>query len=721
MQIARDPLVLIRDGGSPGVRLATGHVVLDEGFRRGRLCTRYWSAAGQVVPEMHAEKVEWAVDEPADAFALGVDGRDLSGGFEWAGAAEEEDFSGLRRGGRSPTCLGVRLTHRATGIDVTVHTRVNGDPFLVRWLEIANRSPRSVALTAVCPFGGMLWTRRTDEHLPPATESPFQLAYNHRFANWGQEGDFWFEPLLDGVKTVNGGKLGRSGWGRPAFWVRDTVTGETFVCELAWGGNHEFTLDCRVSASAHRARLFFRMGLSGQEEALRVLLPGEAVKTPSVHLGLFHADVDRIVQATHEHVRSVVMPEPLPGRHVEIEANHRGYLCDRENEADLKKDEEVAAAIGAETYVVDAGWYGNEPNLWWKNVGDWHAGAWLPHGLEPVVSHAKKLGMRFGLWVEIEAAGENSTLAKEHPEWLLQRDGKPTNGRALDFSNPEVARWAESEIERIIQRYGLDMYRIDHNHLLTPSGNRRYEGCTEDLTWRYYDGLYGMLERLRRKFPAVVFQNCAGGGGRLDWGTLHLFHNTELSDWMRMPRGLLILNGVTMSLPPEILLRTFGTETGEHDLDGDVDAQLRLVCLCRPIFRGIAPGLGDLTPFLKERMDHHLSLYRSFIRPVLVDCLMFHHTPFLPLFGASPWCVLEYASRDRSRSVIGVFRVSADGPEEYHLKPRGLRQDRLYRVAMDNTGDAFAEAGSDLVRTGVPVRLPYTLCSELITFSEETG
>ena len=82
---------------------------------------------------------------------------------------------------------------------------------------------------------------------------------------------------------------------------------------------------------------------------------------------------------------------------------------------------------------------------------------------------------------------------------------------------------------------------------------------TEDLTWRYYDNLYAMFDRLRARFPRVVFQNCAGGGGRLDWGTMARFHTVELSDWMRLPRGVKILNGVTMSLPPEALLRTFGT------------------------------------------------------------------------------------------------------------------------------------------------------------------
>jgi len=33
---------------------------------------------------------------------------------------------------------------------------------------------------------------------------------------------------------VDGGKLGQSGWGRPAFRARNRCNGQTFVCELAW-------------------------------------------------------------------------------------------------------------------------------------------------------------------------------------------------------------------------------------------------------------------------------------------------------------------------------------------------------------------------------------------------------------------------------------------------------------------------------------------------------
>ncbi len=722
-----------RGGDKPGVLSLTGHVACDEALINGRFVTRYWNPCGQVWPENHFGGLQWAADQPADSFRLAVNKQPLVGGFEWQGAELSPDPSSWRPGRNAkgeplPVVHGVvSLLHKSAGIAVKVHTRLDGSPFMIRWLEISNLNKSAVALTEVAPFSGMLWNHRFEEHLPKDYQTPFAVAYTQMF-DWGREGDFHFEDLANGVKVVNGGKQGRSGWGRPAFWARNRCNGQTFVCELAWGGNYEFSLDCRLRDTDQKpyftnmrsSSLFFKMGLSGHDEALRVLDAGETVVTPAVHVALFQDNDDAIVQATHEHVRQVVMPTQVPGRHVEIEANHRGYLCDRENVPDILKDIDVAASVGTEMYVIDAGWYGKEPNQWWLNVGDWRDGKWMERGggMKAVSDYAHQKGMKFGLWVEIEAAGQNSDLKKNHPDWLLKRDGQPiANGRALDITMPEVMKFERETIVRLIRELGLDMYRIDHNHCLAPSGNRKYQGFTEDLTWRYYEKLYAMFDSLRAEFPKVVFQNCSGGGGRLDWGTMVRFHNTELSDWMRLPRGIKILNGVSMSLPPEILMRTFGTEVGEQVLDGDVDTQLRH-CFCRMIFRGIAPSLENLTPYLKGRIDNYVKLYKEVIRPTMIDGRVFHHTPMLPLEDATPWCVLEYAKKDRSAAVAAIFRTSCakagSEADEYVFRPRGIEPGARYQVQLDGRGLVFPASGEQLMREGVRVRLEKSLTSELV-------
>jgi hypothetical protein len=187
---------------------------------------------------------------------------------------------------------------------------------------------------------------------------------------------------------------------------------------------------------------------------------------------------------------------------------------------------------------------------------------------------------------------------------------------------------------------------------------------------------------------------------------------------MRAPRGLKILYGLIHALPPEVCLRTFGTETGEHVLEGDVDYQLRTVILSHPIFRGISPSLGELNPLFRARIVHALDLYKSFIRPFLPECRVYHHTGPLPIFEQTPWCVFEYAAADRTRGVIGLFRTADAGDDSYVVRPRGLDRSRAYTVTFDTTGETLRYTGRELASEGIRVRLPANLTSELLLIEE---
>jgi alpha-galactosidase len=713
----------------PQARFVSGETVYDEAFIDGKQIGRYWSDCGQVWPGMHlpVQKLRQEAEGfPLAVFELTVNGKKLDG-FTYVEAGEkEEDPTGLRAAGAVRVSY-TRLAH-PSGIEVDICTRLDGGPFLVRWLVITNKGTAPVGIDSVYPMAGRIWAHNKGlgnigEATGDSTNGPFLFAYHH-LTGWGTEGDFYFEPLPPGETRFDGDRNGKSGWSRPNFWLQNRYSGKTFLCEFAYSGNWEFKLHNSALGGLEQAG--FAIGIPAVPgEYCRVLDVHESVTTPQVHAGIFAADTDGIVQAVHDHVRHCIMPKPPAGREIEIEANHRGYLCDRETGEGIRNDIDVAAAIGAELYVIDAGWYGENPNRWWDNVGDWYEGSWMGCSMRSISDYAHQKGMRFGLWIEIEAAGSNSKLRRERPEWIMKREGKPLrlkNGaelsRALDLTQPEVAVWIEKEvIERAINEYNLDMFRIDHNHSLETGGNRKYLGLTENLLWRYYDNLYAIFDHLLKKYPDVVFQNCAGGGGRLDWGIMQRFHNTEMSDWMRPPREVKIYAGLTMALPPERFLRTFGTETSEPDLEPDLDFQLRMISVCRPIFRGIAPSLETLNERLKERIQSKLTLYKQFLRPVIRDCKMFHHTVMQPIMDPADFGVYEFAGEgeNKKRSFAALFRLNMEKHNAYVLRPRSTKRDKRYRVCFDNNAEIFEAAGLDLANNGLYVDF---YASEIITFEE---
>jgi len=694
-----------------GLRFSSRLPIADEALWKGRWVNRYWLSSGMILPEFQmASQAERLEGLPIDSFQLAIEGQDLSGSWRWVKAEKSEV--------KNPDGLLVtlELASQVRPITVKIHTLLTGGAVMVRWLEVTNTGKKPTAITAVSPWSGLIWDMTNyRERLHQGEGGPFEVGYA-QLDQWGQEGDWRFETVENTTKTISGTR-GKSGWGHPTFFAHNKANGEWFVGSLGWSGNWTIEVDGHQNPATDRATFLFRMGPSTVDPVLRVLAPGETVKTPKSHILCQRGDLDSVIQTLHEHVRRDVLPPPIANRDMLVEANHRGYIVDHETEEGLKREIDLAADVGAEMFVIDAGWYGPEPNRWGANVGDWYAGAWLPNDINPVREYSRQKGLLFGLWVEIEAIGSASKLRKEHPDWVSMRDGKPVGrGRQLDVTNPAVAAWMESEIARVIEKYDLDLYRIDYNTTVEEGGNHIRDGFVENDLWRHVDALYAMFERLRKRYPHVIFQNCAGGGGRLDLGIMEQFHNTELSDWMRAPRGYKIINGMTWILPPEILLRTYGTETRGVPDDADLDTQLRHVMMVLPIFRGLSPSLEEFNAENREAIRHYVDLYKQVLRPLMKDSRVYHHTPLTPLFEASPWMVMEYATPDSQKSLGWIYRTSNSGDPNFRFIPRGLDFSKTYEVTLSNSGQTVEIPGFHLMQDGITVRLEGNLTSELLIF-----
>ena len=699
-----------------GIRWISGMTAYDEQLLDGRLVGRYLNPCGQVMPEMHLHP-DWYLQETDSVFHIRIAGQDLVSGWQHIGTVCEDNSSAMT------------LKHTRLPLQVTVHTQLDGKGWITRWLQIQNLGEEALPVDSVAPFSGKIWChlfKPNDEvevhYLPQecgiGADKIYDVGYSP-LSRWGSEGDFGFHPVQEEGLTYDAGMNGKSGWSRPAFVLRDNLNGQLFCCEFGYSGNWE--MQVRPQVTPKFTTLNFSIGIKAPEgECVRVLLPGETVDTPAVHFTVCAEGMQKLIQSRHRFIREEIMPQNEPIGQCLIEANHRGYLCDRENEADIIRDVSVAAQIGAELYVIDAGWYGSEPNIWYENAGDWFAGSWLPNDLHPIIAHAKSLGMKFGLWMEIEAAGGNTRLQKEHPEFLMRRNGQPCcEGRALDLSKKEVIAWLEQQIADVITRYDLDMFRIDHNHRLNESGTAEIAGYTENVLWRYMENLYAMFDRLNKRFPKVSFQNCAAGGGRLDLGILRYFHHTEVTDWVRPPREARIFNGLAAQLPPEIQLRTIGTEAREHVQDGDLLAQLHNVMQSRMIFRGIAPSIAELAQPMCALVQKELKLYKERLRPILTgECKLFRHDGQNGVLDPEPWSVNEFALPDASAAYAVVQRLAATDTDTFLLRPRGLKGDKKYRVVFDRREDTWELTGTQLMQQGIPVQIDNIMGSELLTFTE---
>ncbi|MBI4550791.1 MAG: alpha-galactosidase [Candidatus Latescibacteria bacterium] len=710
--LSRDPSasILVRSAPFPGLCYISGLTLYDEALIEGRWVGRYWTANGFIEPERNLKWVTQNSHTPDSiigldlhAFGLEMDGQSLHFGWE---------LEGIHQGppGKTGVCRSVaHLRSRLRPVMLSIHTEVDGTGFLRRWLEVKNTGDSPSALSAIWPWSGLL-ARVTNWRETLGQDAPVFIVGSMAERTWGTEGAFAWQPLPSTPLRLES-RTGKSGHGTPFFIVRNEATGEHIVGGLEWSGNWAIELTCEQFGSSD-ALLGFRAG-PVNPGPLRVVAPGETVTSPTMHLGMLFTDLDGAVQAWHAHLRkSVLCPQP-EGRAGLVVYNHWSYHEHEMTEERLKFEVDVGAEIGAEVFVVDAGWFGNINTNWWTTVGDWTCGNRLPDGLEPVFSYARQKGLLCGLWMDAERLGSESQVAKEHPEWLLTRYGTPTGSGDLDLTNPDAQAWLEAQIVGLIERYGLDLFRLDYNTTPYEGGQTLRDGYMENSQWRHYEFVYSLYDRLKQRFPSLILENCAGGGGRTDLGLASRFHHTWITDWQILPRAIRILNGMTLALPPERVDRNSGVGQNAH-VRGALDTQLRATLFSHCTLTGIYPSPGERNPEHVQRVRHAVDLYKHFIRTFLSTCRVYHHTPILAGREPRGWCVWEYVAADASRAVIGLFRLAGAAETGYHVSPRGLDRQKRYRITFDNEGTTIEKDGDTLRRDGLSVSIGHALGSELL-------
>ena len=710
------PATAIQVPDFPLIRFDTGMVVYQEALINGQYLVANTSAMGRPKPR------EWIWRELSGgatsvrplrtrqhAFQIEVDGQLLVDRWEWV---EAREATAPRPGCRESTVV---LRHTQRPVVVEVHTRLDDTAFLARWLTIRNAGDRPVALAQVFPWSGQVWDvvghSWVTTELSAIDRAPFTLG---RFTDTtaGAEGSFdWMSLPIGGYhfETLHG----RSGWGAPFFILRNEVTGETLVGHLAWSGNWQvdiFNDDEPARRPLRDARLYLRVGLAGPAP-LRVLLPGELARTPEVHIGFLFGDFDDCVQALHTHARrSVILPQPAEKEH-RVEVNHTGYTRnDQIAEAQLYEEIDVAADVGVELFMLDAGWFGGASERWFETVGDWHReSSLLTKGVKAAFDYARSRGLLCGLWVEAERMGPLSQLLREHPDWQMERRGERIPN--LDLSRPEVASYLEDTIIGLIEKYQLDCFRLDYNISIGEGGEAQRGGYTENVLWRYYDALYSIFDRIHQRFPHLLLENCSSGGGRTDWGIMSRFQWMQITDkWSPIPT-LKIVNGLTMSLPPELCMTLLGAIA---DGVSDLDFMLRIGLFGHFCVSGIFPTMAERHAAARARWQRAIDLYKTFVRPMLSTCRMFHHTPIQRQTEPGDWVVLECAAPDGSRMYAGIFRLASGGGDAYRFYPKGLDGTRRYRVTYDTGGHSREEDGGVLMDQGLRVAVAGAGRSELL-------
>jgi alpha-galactosidase len=333
--------------------------------------------------------------------------------------------------------------------------------------------------------------------------------------------------------------------GTPGFGFRN---GEVWGVHVAWSGNHVHLAE-RLPEGAGAGGT----GVLGGGE---LLLPGEvrlehgqSYATPWVVFVWSAAGLDGVSARLHRwlrqrpgHPRS---PRPL------VLNTWEAVYFDHDAER-LSALAERAASIGVERFVLDDGWFlGRRDDT--RGLGDWFVDAEVwPHGLRPLATRVRAMGMQFGLWVEPEMANPDSRLAREHPDWLLAGPGRlPLLSRhqvVLDVAHPGAFGYLLERLDSLVSQIGVDFLKWDHNRDLHESVHAGAAGVHVQT-----EAVYALLDELRRRHPGLEIESCSSGGARVDLGILQRTDRIWASDTNDSLERQAIQRWTGLLVPPELV------------------------------------------------------------------------------------------------------------------------------------------------------------------------
>lgn len=348
-------------------------------------------------------------------------------------------------------------------------------------------------------------------------------------------------PWSPGIR-LREARTGRSGQEHPPYLILagdgcSSTAGEAFGLHYAWSGGHRM-----VAEELPDGRRQVQFGhASGAETE-----PGTFFETAELIVTCSTQGLNGIGTAFQRDLRDRVVQWPDAKRPRPVH-----YNCWEAVYFDHKLDTLVefatrAAALGAERFVLDDGWFGKRDDDT-SSLGDWTIDRrkW-PEGLTPLIRHVHSLGMSFGLWFEPEMVNPNSDLYRAHPDWMLGPADQTTgrNQMVLNLALPEVRERLFQQVSAVLAEYPIDYVKWDHNRLLPVVDAAQTRG------------VYELIDRLRGAHPGVEIESCASGGGRIDAGILARTHRVWLSDSNDALERLRIQHNAALFLPSAI--------TGSH-------------------------------------------------------------------------------------------------------------------------------------------------------------
>jgi alpha-galactosidase len=570
--------------------------------------------------------------------------------------------------------LWIRLRDRHYPLSVTLHYRMaTRADVLERWTSVTNHGDEPITVLR-CDSAAWTVPARDDYRL------------SHLVGAWSSEFRLRRTPLPV-AETVLTSRRGLTSHHANSWMAIDDGTatedgGEVWSTALGWSGSWRVTVDRDPAGRTTWT------GGAGHEGLTWSLDAGETFETP-VYAGVYSAaGFGGASRVWHAYVQADVMPyggETRPLLYNSWEAT--GFDVGEDGQMALAAR---AAALGVELFVLDDGWFGARTSER-AGLGDWAPNpARFPRGLGPLVAEVRRLGMKFGLWLEPEMVNPDSALYRAHPDWVLhmpnRRRTEMRHQLVLNLARPDTAAWTHAWLDRLIGEHDIDFVKWDANRPLTEVG---WPGHADpDRVWiEHTRAVYRIMDRLRADHPNLRIESCAGGGGRADLGILARTDQVWPSDNTDPVDRIGIQHGFSQLFPARVM-GSWVTDSPNATTARQTPLRFRF----HVAMAGVLGLGGDLTAWTADEFDEATDLVAEYkrIRPVVQHGIAYRLAGAVQFLRDAEVVVLAWQPN----------RPTEPGPDAVRLT--ALDAGTTYRDR--RTGATYA--GAELMRSGLPLDLP---------------
>jgi alpha-galactosidase len=392
--------------------------------------------------------------------------------------------------------------------------------------EVTNTGAGQLVLTyvsslALGPFGGGL----QESTLIHQARNTWVAELRWQAMTPYQAGLVGVRPLREGRGTTRGayGVTNAGSWSSGDYLPMGAIENLADGLTWAWQIEHQGAWHWQVGDRYEDLYLLVSGPTDREHHWRQVLQPGQTFRTVPVAVAVSAGDLTAALCCLTDYRRAMRRPSRDNVTLPVIFNDYMNCLMGDPSESRLGPLITAAAEVGSEYFVIDAGWYSDEPG-WWDTVGAWEASTRrFPSGLEKTLQRIRDEGMIPGLWLEPEVVGVRSPAARELPDdAFFTRFGRRITefGRfQLDYRSPAVRRRMDAVIDRLVGDWGVGYLKLDYNINIAPGTDGREESPGAGLLGHnlaYLSWLDGVLDR----HPDLVLEDCSSGGMRMDYALL---------------------------------------------------------------------------------------------------------------------------------------------------------------------------------------------------------